>query len=473
MVSEAPRNRPSTLRLSVAAVAVAGASALLACSGSCPGGLQPTAARSLAVGWLAMGLWVSAVLPLAATGLLAVVLLPVVGVLEAPEAFALFGNSAVFFLLGVFIVSAGIIRTGLSKRLALLLLARLGSTPRRLLATVFGFCWFSSLWMPGHAVAAMAFPVTLEVARSLDLKRGSRLGAALFLSLAWGCVTGSVGTLLGGARAPLALEMLAQAGEATVGFGSWLLLGLPVSAGAGLLGLGLLLLLLGPARASVDEARRILSDDLALLGPLHGVEWRAGGIAAAAVVLWVLLGSDASGLALVSVGAAIMVFALRVGTWSEVVDYVNWNVIVMYGGAVALGKALVETGAVGWLAGKVLGASEALGLGSSLVFPALAVIASQGVSNAAAVVLVLPVALSAPGGLGPQAMAVAVATAAGFSYCFAVSTPANAIAVESGYIGRGQMFRTGLVMAILSLVVLLLASRLLWPLLLAHSGGTP
>ena len=48
-------------------------------------------------------LWVSSLLPLAVTSLLAMAMIPLLGIMEAKKTYALFGNEAVFFILGAFI----------------------------------------------------------------------------------------------------------------------------------------------------------------------------------------------------------------------------------------------------------------------------------------------------------------------------------------------------------------------------------
>ncbi len=432
-----------------------------------PSGLSTAGLRSLAVAYVALLLWLFAPIPLAATGLLAIVMLPALGVIEQDRAYAFFGNSAVFFLLGVFILTGALIRTGLSKRAALLFLSRVGAGPGRLLSGVMVLCAFLALLMPEHAVAAMAYPVVLEITRSLGLRPGrSRFGTALFLALAWGAIAGGVGTLLGGARAPLALEISRQLGADQISFMDWAAAAVPISVVVTAAGFLLLRWIYRPEIDSVDSARRVLSDELGRIGRMRPVEWRAGLLVVACVALWMTLG-DELGLALISVGAAVAVFALRLARWGEIVEYVNWNVIVMYGGAIALGKALVETGAVVWLSERMTSVLGLSAQGAPAFFSALALVLSQGISNAAAVVVVLPMGLgfAEAGGTDTFLVTIAVATAAGFAFCFPVSTPANAIVHDSGHVRTRQMAAGGLVMAALGWAVLLLAARFYWPLL--------
>ena len=86
-----------------------------------------------------------------------------------------------------------------------------------------------SFFMSEHAVAAMNFPIIIEIVAVLRLKpHRSNYARALFLAMAWGTTIGGVATLLGGARAPLALGMLREATGQSFSFSGWALANLPI-----------------------------------------------------------------------------------------------------------------------------------------------------------------------------------------------------------------------------------------------------
>jgi sodium-dependent dicarboxylate transporter 2/3/5 len=117
--------------------------------------------------------------------LLSMVMLPLLGIMEAKKTYASFGNEAVFFILGAFILAAAMTGTGLSARLARSMLARFGKSPTRLAATVFLLSAFLSFVMSELAVAAMMFPVVAEIAAALRLEKGSSsYGSLLFMAIA-------------------------------------------------------------------------------------------------------------------------------------------------------------------------------------------------------------------------------------------------------------------------------------------------
>ena len=133
-----------------------------------PQGLSDAGQKALAVFALCVFYWVFNVLPLMITSMLAIILIPLSGVMTAPQAYALFGNEAVFFILGAFILAAAMMKSGLSTRIALSILRRFGTTPRLLLISVLLLNAIMAFAMSEHAVAAMNFPI---VARD---RRGSR-----------------------------------------------------------------------------------------------------------------------------------------------------------------------------------------------------------------------------------------------------------------------------------------------------------
>jgi len=436
--------------------------------------LSVGARNALAVFVLAVSLWVTNAIPLGVTGLLALALLDLLVYFDRPgTALSYFGNNAVFFILGVFVIAASMIQTGLSKRLTLALLRRFDRSPRTLVAGVFTVCFALSLWMPEHAVAAMVFPIVLEVARELKLiPYESRMGKALFIAMAWGCVSGGVGTLLGGARGPLALSLLRQEYPAihVPTFLEWAVAAVPVAVLVGAAGLGLILVLFRPEIDSVRAARTALADEFVKLHRLSTSEKKMAVIVMLTVVAWVVLNQFKVSLAAIAVLGAVAVIASRAVKWEEIRSLVNWGVLLMYGGAVAIGYTLRDTHAMAWVVERVLGSAPVPPL---LLFAGLIVITiglTEAISNAAALVIVLPVGFSLAGRAGISAeqmslIAYVVALPSGLAFALPIGTPPNAIAFSARYFRLRDMLRLGILLNGIAVCVLLLIVRFYWPLL--------
>ena len=174
-----------------------------------PSGLSLEGYKVLCLFVLCVLLWSTNLIPLSITSLLAIAAVPLLGVMEASQAYSFFGNKAVFFILGVFILSAAMIACGLSTRISIWVMKHWSSTPSQLITSIYCFAGFSSCFMSEHAVAVILFPIIHEIAQSLNLKRESSIFAkGMYFAMAWGCIIGGAMTVLGGGRVLLAVEML-------------------------------------------------------------------------------------------------------------------------------------------------------------------------------------------------------------------------------------------------------------------------
>jgi sodium-dependent dicarboxylate transporter 2/3/5 len=432
-----------------------------------PTGLDPAGKASFAVFVIAVTLWVTQVLPIGVTGLLAVALLGVLGGLEPAEAYAAFGNPAVFFILCVFILAAALIHSGLSKRMALLFLRRFEGGPFRLAAGIMFVAAFMTIWMPNQATAAMLFPITLEIARAARLKPGeSAYGRVLFLALAWGAMIGANASILGSARVPLALELYEQRFATTITFTQWLIAAAPVVI-IGVL-IGLLVLHWTMERETIDlrGAQRAIEEGVRRLGPMGRMQWRVAGVMLATVTAWIFLSGHIDRAAIAVMGAVAM-FALGAIRWNDLDGYIQWGIVLMYGGAIAVGVAIDRTNAANWLVS---------GLFDNFTLPPIAVLAglallsvglSEIMSNAAAVAVLLPLAftLTDVTGIHPSMMVLTACFGAGMAFTLPISSAPNTIAYASGYVGMRSMAWTGSIMTVAQLALLLAVQWLYWPLL--------
>lgn len=433
-----------------------------------PGGLSEAGMKCLGVAVICITLWILTPIPLAITSLVAIILLPALEILDKQLVFSFFGNSAVFFLLGVFILAGAIMHTGLSKRIALLFLTRFDKSPQNVVFGILVTSSLLSLFMPAHAVAAMMFPVVMEIAQSLKLKKGeSSFAVALFLAMAWGAVVGGIGTFLGGARVPLAVELLQETYNRQISFSSWAIAAVPIALTLTVMTYFVLRIFYKPDIKDISPARRLLKQDLQIIGPVSRDEWKIGILVLITIFFWIF-GGHHIGLAVISLAAAIMVFVLNIAKWVDIIDYINWGIIIMYGGAIALGKALAETNAIDWLAGQILGSSMITPFLLIIVLAALSKIVTELISNAAAVVILVPLSFGFVNtlNLSPELLVLVVTVPAGLAFCLPVGTPPNAIAYSSGYFSIRRILKPGLVISVLSWLIFLLFVRFYWPLIM-------
>ncbi|MGB0715924.1 MAG: SLC13 family permease [Phycisphaerae bacterium] len=432
-----------------------------------PDGLDPQMPQSapqrcVAIFLVCMALWLTNMIPLAATGLFAIAALPLLGVMPEKKAFGLFGNTAVFFMLGVFLLAAAMIVTGLSKRVTLLALQRFDKSPGRLVTGVMVSSAFLALWMPEHAVAAMIYPILVEIVETLRLERGHAYAKKLFLALAWGSIIGGVGTFLGGARAPLALSLLADHSGERIGFLAWMLAAMPVVLVMVVIAHQMLLRRMENGIEDIRAATNMLDRRVRRLGPMSWGERKLAVLGSLTVLAWIIAGHDVNP-AVIAMIAAVMIFVMRIVDWKSVQDYVNWGVLIMYGGAVALGSALKETQAIDWLARQVISA-ETSAIVILILLVATAILLTEGISNSAAVAILLPIGFSLGDRTGVSAIMVtmAVTIPAGLAFLLPVSSPPNAISFSAGHYSIREVVRLGWPMTLSAFFVVILVIVVWW-----------
>lgn len=432
-----------------------------------PAGLAPHAPqRCIAVFLVCMALWFTNLIPLAATGLMVFALLPLLGVMKMEDTFAFLGNRALFFMLGVFLLAAATIATGLSKRITLLALHRFDASPGRLVAGVTVSAAFLSLWMPEHAVAAMLYPIVMEVVDSLGLPVGHNYSKKMLLALSYGPVIGGVGTLLGGARGPLALDLLRQMHPGTtISFLGWMVACLPVVVIMVLAALAMLRWKVPDGLADIKSATAMLRERVRVLGPMSGPERRLAVLGVATIASWILLG-DKVDLALIAICSASMLFVLRIVDWKQVQPYVNWGVLLLYGGAIAIGKATQQTRALSYFAEQVMGPSIPP-IVVIIVMVAATIFLTEFLSNAAAVVIMLPIgfSLGQAAGVDPVAMTLAVTLASGLGFALPVGSPPNAISFSAGHYSLREAMAWGWPLDVVALIVVVVVMYFWWPLI--------
>mgnify|MGYP001191789728 CR=1 FL=1 len=432
-----------------------------------PEGLTAEAQRVIGVFVLCSLLWVTGLIPLQITSMLAIILLPLLDILSSAEAFALFGNQAVFFILGAFILSAALIDCGLSTRLTCMALRKFSGSPVLLRDGILFIGAFASFWMSEHAVAAMLFPIVMNIVRAFGMKpSGSKFGQSFFFALAWGCIIGGIATYLGGARNPLAAGILFSEKGIEISFMRLLSASFPIVIILLAATVALLHLRFPAEPVDTELARRQLEKEMEQIGPLSSRELRVGLISLLTILAWIF-GQRSIGLATIALLAVALLFMLRLVRWSEIESNVNWGIILMYGGAIALGSALHSSGASTWLVENTLGRYELQPYQLIIILGVLSLTLTEFISNAAVVSVMMPIGLGLAHttGLSYEAVTLAIALPSGLSFVLPMGTPATAIAYSAGFIPNRRFITYGLVMNMISLLAYVLVTWLYWPLI--------
>ncbi len=434
-----------------------------------PNDLSPEGYKVLCLFILCVSLWSTNLIPLSITSLLAIASVPLLGIMDASQAYSYFGNKAVFFILGVFILSAAMIACGLSTRISIWIMEHWSGTPGQLVTSIYCFAAFSSCFMSEHAVAVILFPVIHEIAQSLNLKRdNSVFGKSMYFAMAWGCIIGGTMTVLGGGRVLLGVEMLekATAGQQTLGILQYTKLSFPLVILL-LAGGWVALKVLFPSDIqNIDRARKALKQKATVMGKLTFQEKGIALVMGATLFCWFGYG-DQLGLANIAIISIVLLFVLNLITWKMVEDHINWAIVLMYGGAICLGEVMSESGAALWLAQQIFSGLIESSVVFLLVIALLSTLFTTFMSNSAVIAILLPTAISmSPAyGINPALATMTVILPSNFAFILPVATPASALAYSSRFLNLKEMIWSGSILSLMGLVFYLFLLMFYWPMI--------
>jgi sodium-dependent dicarboxylate transporter 2/3/5 len=380
-------------------------------------------------------LWGTEALPLGATDLLVAVIMYVFAILPIDEIGRSFMQDAVFFIFGILAVAVGVSKTGLDKRIGLILLSRIKS-PKAFAFIFYPAISISASFLSEHALVALLIPVLMGVykvtCRMYGVEKDRALALFLVLGMCFAANHGGPGSPAAGGRNAIMVGYLMAQGT-PIGFLDWMKYGMPfVPVAAACIGLYMYLLLKPKFLVKTFNPSEIVKAEVAKMGKLRGREAMMAAILVCLVSAWVILGEH-SGLGGPTLYAVMAMFLCRIINWSDVQSGVAFDVVGLYAAACAMGVGLKFTGGALWMANAFVEAlpgflteGDNLALGVSLLTGTMTNFMSDGATVAALGPIVLPMATIAQ--VHPWKVGLACAFSSSFANALVVGTPNNAIA---------------------------------------------
>ena len=443
-------------------------------------------------------LWVSEALPMAVTALLGPALAVVFQVATARRALASFADPIIFLFIGSFILAEAMFVHGLDRRIAFTTLSSrlVGASAMRMLIAYGGVATLISMWISNTATTAMLFPIGLSIVSHVGLRGTAppdalrRFAISMMLVTSFAASVGGMATPVGTPPNLIGMGFIARLGGHPVSFLAWSSLGVPLV-------LVLTALLLGWFAWWGARGLRIDAEGLALvraertqLGPWTRGQRNVIVAFAVTVFLWVapglaaIVGLDGSRAmqafatsvpeSIAAIAGAVLLFVLPIDwrqrrftlTWDQAAS-IDWGIILLYGGGLALGDLAFETGLASWLGSgltSILPVHTELAL--TIAFTGAAIVLSEATSNAASANMIVPVAIAVAlaAGIDPLRPALAATLGASMGFMMPISTAPNAIVYSSGYVPIGAMMRHGLLLDVAAFVVIVAVVTLLGPL---------
>lgn len=431
--------------------------------------------------------WITEAIPIPATSLLPLFLLPVTGALNSSTVTSAYGDDIIFLFLGGFFIATAMEKWNLHKRMALAIIDFVGTSTQRILLGFMLATAFLSMWVSNTAsvmmMVPMALAITAQVSHALqDTPEADDIPVfekALIFAVGYAGTIGGMGTLIG---TPPNIILAAQARElfgVEISFASWMMIGVPVV----ILLLFIAWLYLGRVAFAmrikgIPGGRELIRRERAVLGKISFEETAVAIVFTVAAFLWItreflwtgLLPELRDGMIAILAATALFVVPTRSGTTGRVLDWkdsrdIPWGVLLLFGGGLAIAGGFRETGLSSWM-GDQLTVLDSLHLLLIIACATLLILfLTEITSNTATATMILPVVASLALALNihPFALMVPCAMAANCAFMLPVGTPPNAIIFATEKLRIVEMVRTGFVMNLIAATLIVLTVYFLMP----------
>lgn len=444
------------------------------------GSLSTAGAVTLSVFAVSVWFWIFSDIDDTYVALGAAVLLVIMGVLPEDILFDSLGDDTVWLLLGSFVVAAGITASGLATRAAAFIISG-AKTPRQLMHLSGAALVATAFAVPSTSGrAALAMPVFLALASVL--RDRSKLVLALALLFPSVILLSAVGSYLGAGAHLITSQILATSGLPAFSFTNWMFYGLPLAVVSSVICVELVLKLF----TTPEERSKALSISVGDLQnhttiPIRGrftpdqvkTCWLVVGV----ILMWCTEPIHGIHPAIIALAGGLLMSSTGLGVvdLGKALKSVPWSLLIFMAATLAMGSALVTSGAAGWAAQSMLGSIRGAGMGAGLVFVAVIIAISTAAhlviqSRSARSAVLIPIVVSLAPEVGISAVAASFASTAAAGFCHTMSSSAKPMALYAKvdnaptYSAR-DLLRLSAWLAPISFVLVLVFALFIWPLI--------
>lgn len=333
---------------------------------------------SIAMGAFVVLCFLTECIPLPGVAFCIGLILVFTGVTSRQEVAMLYWDDACWFIMGSLMFAAAFVKTGVDKRVCLMMFKKLAVPNVRWITLIF-FIIIAPLaaFISDHALAAMFLPIGMllyQNSLTQDVPEDPELGKMLMIAIAMACNIGGPGVPSGGARNVIMMTYLADMFGMDIGYFQWITYCFPY----------LFIMIpvtwvvvnwrFKPTVTSLAPAMDHLQTEIGRMGG-----WNRKQITALIIFLIMVFGWFTEkelynmgiypvrlGIGVIAVAGAVAYLLTGVVNWRDYQEKVDWGVVWLYAGAIIFGRTLDSTGAAYWLARSAIDALAPLGMDAGL-----------------------------------------------------------------------------------------------------------
>jgi len=390
-------------------------------------------------------------------------------------AFSGFATTGLVLVAAALFLAAAMTQTGLDKRIALNILSRVGTETRNVvIGTILVGIVIAFMVPSTTARVACLVPITLGMIAAFGVSRTSTFAAMLMIVTVQTASIWNVGIKTAAAQNMIAIGFIEKAFNQTITWLEWLVAAAPFGIAMSIALYFVMTIMMKPEVASVPGGAEGIKKSLAELGPMKASEKKLLAISLTLIAFWategVLHRFDTSTTTITAVALMFMP-GIGIMTWKEAQPKIPWGTVILFGIGISLGTALLQTKAATWLADIVVlefGLKNATALFILGTMSLFLVVIHLGFASATALAsAMIPIIIAvlksvATPGINVIGMTMLLQFVVSFGFILVVNAPQNMVAYGTGTFAARDFVRTGVVLTVIALALVMLLGATYW-----------
>jgi len=396
-------------------------------------------------------LWLTEFIPLAAASLI----IPVVSVVfkldTANDSLSPFFSSIIVLFFAGFLLAMAMRKTKLDTWISLQILSRIPANGKILILTMMILSAVFSMFMSNTAAAAVLIPLAITLMSQFEGEY-FEFRKTLILSIAYSATLGGIGSLIGTPPNIIAADLAYEFNGADITFSEWFFFGAPVV----LVMIPVIFLYINIRfKPSIPSEKVKVAKDHALKelenhGNLNKDQVAVGIVFVVIFILWLTERQHGIKAGIVALAGVIILFFTGQLGQDDILN-VNWNVLLTFGGGIALGNVILHTGLAEWMASSFFFIKNFPPVLILAILGGFALILTAIASNTASAAILIPIVMpmGAILGFNPAILAIYVAIVCSVDFAIIIGTPPTMLAFSTGYFDVKEIFRIGIILDVI------------------------
>lgn len=386
-----------------------------------------------------------------------------------------FNNTAWALVGGALFLSAAMTKTGLDKRIALVVLARVGAKTDRILIGVIATGFLLSFVVPSTtARVSCMVPIVMGIIVAFGVPLRSRFAGMLMIAVAQADSLWNVGIKTAAAQNMVAVSFIEKQLGVTISWLDWFIAAAPFSTIMSIVLYFVLMKMMPPEKKEIEGGHQIVMRSLEELGPMRGDEKRLMLISLVLLFFWatekIVHPFDT---ATTTIAAIALLFLPGIGvmTWKDTERSIPWGTLALFGVGIGLGSALLTTKAAPWLASSIVahfGLQAATPLAILAILSLFLIVIHLGFASATGlaaamipIIIAVLQSVTTPG-INVVGLTMILQYVVSFGLILPVNAPQNMVAYGTNTFEVRDFVRTGIPLTLIAYLLVLLMGATYW-----------